>query len=93
MGRLLPYLGASRPPRSTADGGESLCLQWRVTKNRREQNVAFNEAAATVVAAVPGVTRGQRRALAIDLMKEAMGPLARFVRIKTKMLSQRSSLM
>ena len=50
-------------------------------KRRREQNVAFNAAAATVVAAVPGVTSGQRRTLAIDLMKEAMGPLARFVRI------------
>ena len=60
-------------------------------KRRREQNAAFNAAAATVIAAVPGVSKGQLRVLAIDLMKEAVGPLARFVRIKTKMLSQRST--
>ena len=52
-------------------------------KRRREKNLAFNAAAATVVAAVPGVSRGQRWALVIDLGKEAMGPIARFVRIKT----------
>ena len=65
----------------------------RDVKRRREQNEAFNVAAATVVAAVPGITGGQRRVLAVDYLKEAMGPLARFVRIKTKMLKQRSSLL
>ena len=65
----------------------------RDVKRRREQNAAFNAAAATVVAAVPGITKGQRRVLAVDYLKEAMSPLVRFVRIKTKMLRQRSLLL
>jgi hypothetical protein len=65
----------------------------RDMKRRREQNDAFNAAAAQVVAAVPGVSKGERRELAIDLIKEVMSPLVRFVRIKTKMLKQRSLLL
>ena len=42
---------------------------------------------------MPGITKGQRRVLAVDYLKEAMGPLARFVRIKTKMLKLRSALL
>ena len=65
--------------------------RWDI-KRRREKNIAFNAAAASVVAAVPAVSKNQRRLMAIDVMKEAMGPIARFVRIKTKMLQQRSAL-
>ena len=65
--------------------------RWDI-KRRREKNIAFNAAAATVVAAVPAVSKNQRRLMTIDVMKEAMGPIARFVRIKTKMLQQRSAL-
>ena len=65
----------------------------RDVKRRREQNAAFNAATAKVVAAVPGVSKSERRELAIDLIKEVMSPLVRFVRIKTKMLKQRSLLL
>ena len=61
-------------------------------KKRREQHATFNAASSTVVAAVPGVSRGARRLLAIELMKDAMGPMARFVRLKTRFLQQRSVL-
>ena len=65
----------------------------RVRPRGKKQNAAFNAAAATVVAAVPGITRGQRRVPAVDLLKDAMRPLARFVRIKTKLLQQRCLLL
>ena len=65
----------------------------RDVKRRREQNAAFNAAAAAVAAAVPGVTKGERRELTVDYMKEVMSPLVRFIRIKTKMLRQRSLLL
>ena len=39
------------------------------------------------------MSAGQRRILAVDLMKDALGPLIRFVKLKTKMLAQRSTLM
>ena len=65
----------------------------RDVKRRREQNAAFNAAAATVAAAVPVVSKGERRELTVDYMKEVMSPLVRFIRIKTKMLRQRSLLL
>jgi hypothetical protein len=50
----------------------------RDVKRRREQNAAFNAAAPAVAAAVPGVTKGERRELTVDFMKEVMSPLVRF---------------
>jgi hypothetical protein len=65
----------------------------RDVKRRREQNAAFNATTSAVAAAVPGVTKGERRELTVDFMKEVMSPLVRFIRIKTKMLWQRSLLL
>ena len=46
-----------------------------------------------MAAAVPGVTKGERRELTVDFMKEVMSPLVHLIRIKTKMLRQRSLLL
>ena len=47
-------------------------------KTRRAQQAAFAEADQKVAAAVPGASKGQRRALAVEATKDAMGPLAPF---------------
>ena len=58
-------------------------------RKRRAQPAAFAEADLKVAAAAPGISKGERRPLAVDVMKDAMGPMAHFVRLETRMLAQK----
>ena len=62
--------------------------RWDINK-RRKQNGAFNRASATVAQNAPGLSRGARRNLAVDLMREAIGPILRFILLKEKALAHR----
>jgi hypothetical protein len=60
---------------------------------RRKQNAAFNQASSTIAQNAPGLSRGERRNLAVDLMREAIGPILRFILLKEKALAHRGKLL
>jgi hypothetical protein len=66
--------------------------RWDINK-RRKQNAAFNQASATIALHAPALSRGERRNLAVDLMKEAIGPILRFILLKEKALAHRGELL
>ena len=56
-------------------------------KKRRMQQVAFAEVDRQVAVAIPAVTKGERRPLAVDVMRGAVGPMVRFIKLKRRMLA------
>ena len=54
-------------------------------RKRRAEQAADRQ----VVGAIPGASKGAPRPMAIDVMKDAMGLMVRFVRLKTRMLAHK----
>ena len=62
-------------------------------EKRKKQNLAFNAAEAVVAAATPALSKGQRRALSVACMCDAVSPMKRFIMLKRKVMQARADLL
>ena len=59
-------------------------------KRRRQDNDAFNAADRRAAEAFEGLSKGERRLIAIQDMKTVLAPLTRFLELKCKLFKERS---